>query len=374
LSRNEGLQLSSVPAIAPPPLEAETDIFVTEPGLDDDLLTETTETPPEPSQPLEISPGSKRLTELSERIQTRRDEMLAKAREIDDLSAYYSEGIEKITTELLGHINTRRITDFEAASKDTATAMGLETIQRRAGYIEKLAHPRRQIDAAAEELLYLARKADILSMIAAKSSGSNLDPFAKQVDEALERLSRGVKELSLEETTVGDPPLREIWKSVWAAHLNAPRKEPPANLAQRRNRKIWSDMCKGDFTRVGELSALSSDAAACLAAWEGKDLFLNNLEQLSPETALSLSKWEGEWLVLNGLKALSPEAAGHLSTWKGKRLSLNGLAELPKTATQALANWQGHQIEMIGLRRLAAWDNPQVTLYVRSEVRDNLAR
>jgi hypothetical protein len=28
---------------------------------------------------------------------------------------------------------------------------------------------------------------------------------------------------------------------------------------------------------------------------------------------------------------------------------------------------------MIGLRRLAAWDNPEVTLYVRGEVRDNLA-
>jgi len=63
-----------------------------------------------------------------------------------------------------------------------------------------------------------------------------------------------------------------------------------------------------------------------------------------------------------------------LATWKGKRLSLNGLEKLPSATTQALATWQGHQLELIGLRRLAAWDNPKVTLYVRSEVRDKLAR
>jgi hypothetical protein len=248
--------------------------------------------------------------------------------------------------------------------------MGLVTIQRRAGYIEKLALPRRQILAATEELRYLARKADILGIIAAKSSGLNVDPFSKQVDEVLLRLSRGVSELSLEENA--GPALKEIWENVWAAHLKAPKKEPPAILAMRRNSAIWKEICAGDFARVGELSALSVDAAACLAAWEGKDLFLNNLEQLSPEAAKGLTSWDGEWLVLNGLKRLSPETARHLASWKGNRLSLNGLTDLSPAAIRALSKWQGRQIEMIGLRRLAAWDNPQVTLYVRSEVRDNL--
>jgi hypothetical protein len=194
------------------------------------------------------------------------------------------------------------------------------------------------------------------------------------VDEALERLSQGIAELALEGTSAAEPSIEQIWKSVWAAHLEAPKKEPPATLAMRRNRVVWKEICEGDFSRVGELSALSEEAAACLAEWEGKDLFLNNIEQLSPETAQNLARWQGEWLVLNGLKKLSPKAARHLAAWKGKRLSLNGLVELPKAATEALAGWRGHQIEMIGLRRLAAWDNSQVTLYVRSEVRDHLAR
>jgi hypothetical protein len=193
------------------------------------------------------------------------------------------------------------------------------------------------------------------------------------VDEALERLSREMDALSLEQTATSGPSLTKIWGSVWAAHMKAHKKEPPATLALRRNQEIWAQICNGDFTRVGGLSALSREAAACLAAWEGKDLFLNNLEQLSPEVAQSLSAWKGEWLILNGLKSLSPESAQHLAAWKGKRLSLNGLTELSAAATRALAKWQGRQIEMIGLRRLAAWDNPQVTLYVRSEVRDNLA-
>ena len=323
---------------------------------------------------MEISPDSKRLAELSSRIQAHRDDMLAKTVEIDELSAYYQEGIEKITNELIGHINTKQFTSFESAREDTAILMGLGTIQRRAGYITKLNPPRQVIHAATEELLYLARKAGVLSMIAANSSGSNLDPFAKQVDETIARLTRNVAELSLQDAATGDPALGEVWKQVWAAHVSKPKKEPPATAAMRRNKEIEAEVCKGNFKRIGELSILSSDAATCLAAWESKDLFLNNLERLSPEAARSLSQWKGEWLVLNGLKTLSPETAEQLATWKGKRLSLNGLEALPNGTTRALAKWQGHQLELIGLRRLAAWDNPDVTLYVRSEVRDNLAR
>jgi hypothetical protein len=377
LSHTDGeTAVATAPSAVPLDSAAAVAVPVADPPLADEALLEleAVQDPAPAAQPLEMSPASKRLAELAERIQTHREDLLAKLGEIDDLSAYYKEGIERITTELVGHINTRQITDFKAASKDAAVSMGLATIQRRVGYIDKLKQPRRQIQAAAEELRYLARKADILSMIAAKSSGSNLDPFSKQVDETLERLTRGVAELALEETDEAGPAIDKIWKTVWAAHLKAPKKEPPATLAMRRNREIWKEVCKGDFTHIGELSALSTDAAACLAAWEGKDLFLNNLEQLSSDAAQSLSRWEGEWLVLNGLKTLSPKAARHLAAWQGRRLSLNGLTELPAAATKALAGWQGHQIEMIGLRRLAAWDNPQVTLYVRSEVRDNLAR
>jgi hypothetical protein len=361
---------------APPDGAPEATVPVAEPPLADETLMEleAVKDPVPADQPLEMSPASKRLAELAKRIENHREDLLSKLGEIDDLSAYYEEGIKKITTELVGHINTRQITDYKSASKDAAVSMGLATIQRRVGYIDKLKHPRRQIQAAAEELRYLARKADILSLIAAKSSGSNLDPFSKQVDETLERISRGVSELALEDTGEAWPAIEKIWKTVWAAHLKAPKKVPPATLAMRRNREIWKEICGGDFTHIGELGALSTDAAACLAAWEGKDLFLNNLEQLSPEAAQNLSRWQGEWLVLNGLKTLSPKAARHLAAWQGRRLSLNGLTELPAAATKALAGWQGHQIEMIGLRRLAAWDNPQVTLYVRSEVRDNLAR
>jgi hypothetical protein len=341
-------------------------------GLTDGDLTPGSETLPASAKAPRVSPESERLEALSERIRSRQTEMLAKAREIGDLSTYYAGGIEALTQELVARIKERQISDFKSAQEDTAISMGLDTIQRRAGYIEKLALPRRQILAAAEELRYLARKADILGMIAAKSSGLNLDPFSKQVDEVLERLSQGVSELSLDENASAGPALKEIWEDVWAAHMKAPKKEPPATLSMRRNKEIWKAICGGDFTRVGELSALSGDAAVCLAAWEGKDLFLNNLEQLTSEAAKGLTSWDGEWLVLNGLKSLSPDAARHLAAWKGERLSLNGLTELSPAATRALAKWQGNQIEMIGLRRLAAWDNPQVTLYVRSEVRDNL--
>lgn len=375
LSNDNAPQTSDAPpAPLAAPLEAASEPSSSDLALEEDLLADASESLGLESAPLEISPESKRLAELSSRIQTRRDDMLAKIREIDELSAYYEQGIEKITAELIGHINTKQITDLDSAREDTAILMGLETIQRRAGYITRLSLPRRQIHAATEELLYLARKSGVLSMIAAKSSGSNLDPFAKQVDEAIERLTRNVAELSLEDGADSKPSIDEVWKQVWAAHVSAPKKEPPATVAMRRNKEIEAEVCKGDFKRVGELSALSNDAADCLAAWEGKDLFLNNLERLSPEAAHSLSQWKGEWLVLNGLKTLSPDTAKQLATWKGKRLSLNGLEKLPRAATQALAKWQGRQLELIGLRRLAAWDNPVVTLYVRSEVRDSLAR
>jgi hypothetical protein len=159
--------------------------------------------------------------------------------------------------------------------------------------------------------------------------------------------------------------MESIWQTI-ASRLATDAKASAGtpSTKETQNEAIWAAVCSGNFSQKHQLTALSADAARCLATWKGKDLFLNELTRLTPEAARQLAQWPGEWLGLNGLVDLSPEAAAYLATWQGKGLSLNGLTRLSPRVVAILSEWQGDQIELVNVKHMAHWENPKTRLFL----------
>lgn len=314
------------------------------------------------------------LTGISQNIKILRESILDKVKEINDLEQYYEQGIREIEMDLIGRIRDQKLTRLKEAVADQRVELGLRTIQRRKGYIEKLHTPLDRMQHAGEELLYLQRKADIFREMMQNTSGISLDPFEKQVEEALARIDAARNNLSMDQTTPPSDSLNSIWTDLYAKVHSADDRKPTSSKSAKQNEAIGKEICAGNFDRKYALTQLNEKTAKCLLQWEGKDLYLNHLTTLTPAVAQILSHWSGEWLGLNGLTNLSPETARHLARWKGKRLSLNGLTELSPKATLYLSKWQGDQLELVGLKHIGQWENPEVELFVPDKLRSRIPK
>lgn len=343
-------------------------IGVTDPTHPD--LTQATQSiplPPEsptvnrnPSEPSRLKTAIANLDRL-------RNEMLEKQAEVEELRAYYQTGIDE---EIQGLIDTvhqvghGKLT-IKTALADPRISLGLSAIQRRDTYIRKLAIPAKNLLRNSEALLFFSRKAGLLTLMAGKTSDIDIDGFIKQADEIIDVHGRALAQLNIDAIPVAALDLESIWQDI-AKRLSAtpavPEKKP--TVMDSDNAAIWKKICDGDFTQKDRLTALSTEAARCLATWKGRDLFLNGLSDLRPDAARQLTAWEGDWLGLNGLKDLSPEVAMHLSKWKGKGLSLNGLSRLSPRVVAILSEWQGEQIEIVNVKTMAHWENPQTRLFL----------
>lgn len=102
------------------------------------------------------------------------------------------------------------------------------------------------------------------------------------------------------------------------------------------------------------LRSLSPEAAAALAEFNGKGLFLDGLTTLSPETAEALTAFTGPLLSCNGLAELSPEAAAKFGSCSGHlRLRLDGLKSLSPEVAEALAACPAQSLCLDGLESLS---------------------
>jgi len=312
----------------------------------------------------------RRLANLIQSIDRLRDEIRLKQQEIEALRTYYEAGIEDELKALSNNLRSldKKNATYENRLADERFQLGLQAIQRRDAYRKRLKKPSHQLVMISEELLFLSRKGAILSIMAGKTSDIDVEAFIEKTTNICSRHSENLSALNIDEGPVQKLSLGEIWKKVVArSKRETLAVDPDRQGVSVDNTEIWKAVCEGDFSQKDKLTALSTEAAECLAHWEGKDLYLNGLTTLSPEAARHLSNWEGEWLGLNGLKELSPQVASELSKWKGRVLSLNGLIRLSPKIVDILSHWQGDQIELINVQHMAHWENPKTKLFLSEE-------
>jgi hypothetical protein len=339
--------------------------------------TAAVEKPVEPmTVPAEPSDES-RLSGLIEDLDGLRGELIAKQKEIEELRGYYQSGIDAEIESIIAILGREdgSARTFEDTMADQRLRLGLAAIQRRDTYIKKLEKPAHTLFLNSEELLYLSRKAGVLSLMAGKTSDIDVDGLLKRAVEVMAQHRGVLAQLNIDDVHVSTPSLKSVWQRIVP---RLPKKKapsmPPKTDAWSENAPIWSEICSGNFSRKHKLSALSPEAARCLSAWKGKDLFLNQLTTLSPEAARQLANWEGDWLGLNGLDDISPETATHLARWKGRGLSLNGLSRLSPRVVAILSEWQGEQIELVNVKHMAHWENPNTRLFLSEAMRRKQGR
>jgi hypothetical protein len=305
-----------------------------------------------------------------------RQELIDKQTEINDLQSYYRAGIESETRGLMDLTGSRGgdPVSFSAVQSNPRIILGLQAIQRRSTYIDKLAAPAEILHRNSEELFYYSRKGELLSLMVTQTSDIDVDGFIAGAEAVMAAHRETLMRLNIDAVPATPKALAAIWNDV-----NNQRTAPGGRSAgvapnpDADNAAIWNKICEGDFTQKHRLTDLSPQAARCLAEWKGKDLFLNNLTDLSPEAARHLATWPGDWLGLNGLTELTPDVAVHLARWKGRGLSLNGLDRLSPRVVAILSEWQGRQIELINVKHMAHWENPNTRLFLSDEVKRKLS-
>jgi Skp family chaperone for outer membrane proteins len=323
--------------------------------------------PAPPSTPME-SP----FAAIRHDLETARGQLLKKKQELQDLKVYYQNGIEEERSKIAAKSASAGITSFRAAVRDNQVELALHSIQRRKIYLAKLDTPLNQIKAALEELLYWQRRTQLLELLSKGISGLPVSEFKQEVNRIMQRYIEESQTLSIENIQVATPELEAIWKELATKDAGSAKPSTRSAPPSQKDIDIAEEICDGNYEHLYLLTHLSDKAAACLARWSGKDLYLNELTQLTPAVAKSLAKWPGEWLSLNGIQSLPAESAKYLAQWPGKRLSLNGVTRLSKSATAYLSQWQGEQLEMVGLGSIGRWENYVTRLYLSEELRRKL--
>jgi hypothetical protein len=328
----------------------------------------------EPVEPVIVAFGTadeSRLKTAADSLDRLRNELIGKQEEIEDLRAYYQAGIDAEIQDVVDMVRASGDggMSFKSALAEPRINLGLAAIQRRESYIKKLEIPVKRLFRDSEELLYLSRRAELLALMAGKTSDIDIDGFIQQVNEASQAHRSAMDQLNIDEVVVSPLSLEAIWKDI-ARQLSTTPVTAGKNQTTIKadNAKIWKDICDADYSEKHKLTALSPEAARCLAKWKGKDLFLNAVTDLSPEAARLLADWNGDWLGLNGLQELSPETAVHLARWKGKGLSLNGLSRLSPQVVAILSEWKGDQLELVNVKHMAYWENPKTRLFLSEDL------
>ncbi len=334
-SRSVKVAAPSEPAASPPP---ETEHAVRRP-------------------PEETTPEARLARKLDEAGRLK-DALLGKLEEVLRLKRYFQDGIEDVRSQLAVRIQNNGLRSYRQAVKDQRIELDLRTIQRRLAAIDELARPIGWLAHAAEAVDYGIRRTRIDMAMAPYTAGADLQRLYAELDLLTRRFALTDDRLLIDDQTVEARPLAVIWQEVSSPVKKAALVEGSGEkirgafvdwAGSAADRRIWKELCRGDFSNAAQLTMISSEAAACLASDQVKDLFLGGLKELSGAAARNLVKWPGRWLVLNGLRSISPAAARQLSRWRGARLSLNGLEELSPQAATALAAWGGRELEMVGL-------------------------
>jgi hypothetical protein len=299
----------------------------------------------------------------------------AKRNEILRLKQDYQYGILELEDEAQRLMKQARIHASPQGLKNREIELVLQNIQRRLAYSAALEKPLHWIDDAAEELLFLQRRASIDLHVKDIAGRMDFEKQVNEMDHALDRSRLTPDRLSADPRSSAPPSVEAIGK-----RLLEQTKSAATAPDDRQNQEIMAEVCSGNLMRAAELSTLSPKAARCLAESDAKHLFLNRLAELSSPAARKLSEWGGHWLCLNGFERLSPDVASHLFTWRGQWLSLNGLSELSAEAGMHIVPWNGQQLELMGLRKptgveyLEQWEAAGGRLFVPDAIRREIDR
>lgn len=316
-------------------------------------------------------------------IDALRKSLQVKQAEIVNLKQDYESGIEQSLGVIARLAAENQIREFKDALAVRRIALELKTIQRRKAYIHKLEDPHNRLLSGSEALLYVKRLTEIDLAVAPFVGGLGTGRLLKRIDAEIDRHQLTGDKLQVATGDAGVPDLESLWRAALqksiqnpasrrAAGRNPADSSPPVAEVKLTNSEIWGQICNGQPDNKYRLTELTTEAAACLAQWEGKELFLNRLTTLTSRQARALAEWEGEWIGLNGLTEMDRATARALFKWRGKRLSLNGFAEFPPGIARYLAKWKGQQLELMGLEMLShktavyfmEWKNAGGQLYI----------
>jgi hypothetical protein len=314
-----------------------------------------------------------------EEVTSLRDSLLLKQKEVMRLKKQYQDGIQELEKEISDELQKGKITTFLQAMEDSAIVFMLKTVQRRQAYVQQLETPSKWIQQGCEELLYLKRRTMMDIEVAEIAGGIDLNENAHLINAAVRKYQPTADKLALDMKNAQLEPLESIWKRIQnKAHQSA------SVQAHSKNEIISEQICMGNFSRLNELSEISTQTASCIAEMRGSDLFLNSLSEIPPAAARRLFQWKGTWICLNGVRALSPRTAHYLFQWNGNWISLNGLNEFPAEIGEKLLQWEGQQLELMGLQYLedfpsgialeylSRWEHAGGKLFVPEAVRKKL--
>jgi hypothetical protein len=316
------------------------------------------------------------LAKSLEEIDRIRNASIEKQKKIANLITYYENSIYDMEVELINEKHEKNIASFQQAITNKKIELGLRTIQRRKFYIENLKSPYEQLLLGIEELFYIKRKTEIDIRMIPFSTGIDIRELAKNIHAIIQKHIITMNNFKIDTEQIQNVQFNQL-EAIWESLSSIKPAQRDNNIVtQYDNETIWKEICNGNFSRINLLTDLSSDAAACLSKWKGKDLYLNGLSTIQPDVVKHLVSWKGEWICLNGLSELSPEIAKLLSKWKGKRLSFNGLKELSGRSAGYLSKWKGNQMELVGIEKLPAetskyllkWSKSGGTLYMDNKL------
>jgi hypothetical protein len=331
-----------------------------------------------------------RLKAKQDHLNALRDQLLSKADEIANLQNHYRKSIRQVEAAVLTEKRHAGIHTLQQALETKRIAFQLETIRRRQAYIDCLAKPADWLLQGSEELLFLKRKHFLDFLIFPVSSQIDPEKLVAEQEAAFDHYTNSVEALRVDLQKASYHTLDQIWQNLleqekqFASNvfLTTPgTRQGSGGGSQVDNQSIWLEICRGCYNRKSELTALSVEAADCLAGWKEPDLFLNSIKALSPEAARRLFKWKGSWFCLNGLTDLPPETAEYLFQWNGDWLSLNGVKHLSFESSIFLTGWKGRTLELMGLspesmelealvlKHLAQWQRSGGKLFVPERIR-----
>ena len=312
-------------------------------------------------------------------ISSLREALLFKNEEISELKKHYHLGIDELEKEILDELQDSDNITFYQAIENKRIEFALRTIQRRLAYIRQLDQPADWTFQAAEDLLYIKRKALMDIQVTEVASGVDMNTHLRHMNTALNKYRPTADKLAIDMKDASSESLQSIWQQIQNRRL--------AYSSQRvhsKNQVILEQICAGNFSRLAELSEVSVDSAKCIVEMQGTDLFLNGLTDISPSAARHLFQWKGNWICLNGFRAITPRVAAYLFTWKGHWISLNGLTDFPPEIGNLLLQWEGSQLELMGLRYtdslaaksgiklLAQWERSGGRLFVPKTIRKKI--
>ena len=168
-----------------------------------------------------IDPYAKYRAKLREAAQLR-ESILIKRQEIQRLKIEYAEGIEKLENDILVEIIDYNLSNYTQALENKRVELGLQSIQRRQAYIQKLDEPMEWLERGGEELLYLKRRAAFDLQLTEIAGNIDMNQHMRHINAAIQKYRLTADNLAIDPKTVEMESARKIWQRLYLKSNNNP--------------------------------------------------------------------------------------------------------------------------------------------------------